>query len=350
MRPSVKLRATNQSATVAIVLAIGLFLVGGAALSLGAVDVAIPSVIPILFDHLGGPTPSNVSTVDDSVVWQIRAPRLALGLLVGAGLGVSGTLLQGVFRNPLAEPSIIGVSGGASVGAICCIISGANFLGSRTVSAAAFLGALLATLLVYLLSRSAGMTNTVTLVLVGIAVGLLTQAISGLLTSVADDDQLRSIVFWSLGSLSGSTWKTVVVTSPLIIVGTALALTQSTNLDLLSLGDRQAADLGVNVDRVRGIVLCLAALLTGAAVAVAGIIGFIGLVVPHLLRLLVGPTHRMLLPLSVLGGALLIIGSDVVARLAAEPVELPLGVVTALLGGPYLIYLIRRSTNEDGWL
>lgn len=331
-------------------LLVGLFIASGAALSLGAVDIPIRSVIPILFDHLGGETPDNVAQVSDAVVWQIRSPRLVLGLLVGAGLGVSGALLQGVFRNPLAEPSIIGVSGGASVGAIACIITGANFFGSRTISVSAFLGALVTTLLVYMLSRSNGTTQTVTLVLIGIAVGLITQALSGLMTSVADTDELRSIVFWSLGSLSGATWKTVGITAPLIVCGVVLAMTQATDLDLLALGDRQASDLGVNVDKVRAIVLCLSALLTGAAVAVAGIVGFVGLVVPHLLRLSSGPRHRSLLPLSILGGALLVTAADLLARLAAEPAELPLGVVTALLGGPYLVYLIRRNAGQDGWL
>lgn len=340
---------TRRSLTLLISLGAGLALASLASLHFGAVDVPGSSIWPILHDHVGGTASDDVTSLHDAVVWQIRAPRLLLGLLVGGGLGISGALLQGVFRNPLAEPSIIGVSGGATVGAIACIITGANFLGSRTISVAAFASALATTLLVYVLSRSEGKTDVVTLILVGIAVGLLASALSGLMTSVADDDELRSIIFWSLGSLTGSTWPTVKIIAPLIALGSIAALSQAQNLDLMALGDRQARDLGVNVDRTRGIVLCLTALLTGVGVAVAGIIGFVGLVVPHLIRLLAGPSHRLLLPASIAGGALLVVGADLIARLAVEPTELPLGVVTALIGGPYFILLIRRNVTQEGW-
>lgn len=321
----------------------------GANLSLGAFDIAPDRVAAIVGDHFGFGE-ANVGRRDDAVVWSIRFPRALLAALVGAGLGVAGALLQGIFRNPLAEPSVIGVSGGATVGAVSAIALGLSAFGVRTVALLAFFGGLVAAVLVFLLGRINGRSDVVTLVLVGIALSLLAQAITGAMTFIADDDELRSIVFWSLGSVSGATWEIVGAVAPFMLAGLAVAMMLGQRLNVLSLGDRVAGHLGVAVERTRFAALGLAALLTGVGVAVAGIVGFVGLIVPHIMRLLLGPDHRRLVPASMLAGATLVMLADLAARTIVEPSEIPLGVVTALVGGPYFLYLIRRTeVRVAGW-
>jgi iron complex transport system permease protein len=317
-------------------------------LGTGAVHIAAGQAVAIVADHAGIDLGISFTPQQDAVLWQIRFPRTLLAVLVGGGLGVAGAALQGVFRNPLAEPSVIGVSSGAAVGAIAAIVTGINFLGPRTIPAAAFVGALVATLAVYATARSYGRTEIVTLVLTGIAVTVIAGALTGLLTYYADDDQLRDIVFWTLGSLGGATWSTVGTVAPLIITGALFLPFLARSLNLMTLGDREAGHLGVHVDRVRLLVIVLTTLVTGAAVAVAGIVGFVGLVVPHIIRLGIGPDHRLLLPASILGGALLVLLADLAARTLVVPEELPLGVVTALVGGPFFLWLIRRTRREHG--
>jgi iron complex transport system permease protein len=317
-------------------------------LAMGAVHISLGQAVAILAGHGGIDLGVGFTAQQDAVLWEIRLPRALMAVVVGGGLAVAGAALQGVFRNPLAEPSVIGVSSGAAVGAVACIVSGASFLGTRTVPAAAFVGALVATLAVYATARSYGRTEVVTLVLTGIAVTVIAGAITGVLTYSADDDQLRDIVFWTLGSLGGATWTTLAAVAPFIIVGSFLLPLLARPLNLMTLGDREAGHLGVAVERVRLAVIVLAALVTGAAVAVAGIVGFVGLVVPHIVRLAIGPDHRTLLPTSILGGAILVLLADLVARTVVVPEELPLGVVTALVGGPFFLWLIRRTRREHG--
>jgi len=309
----------------------------------GAVAISPVQAVGILLDHAGISTGITYSPQQDAVLWAIRLPRVLLALLVGAGLGLAGAALQGVFRNPLAEPALIGVSSGASVGAVASIIFGFTLLGRASLPLAAFAGALLTTLLVYATSRSEGRTPVETLILMGIAVNAVAGALTGYLTFLADDQQLRSIVFWSLGSLGGATWEVVRAVLPFIGLGLLLTPRWGRALNLLVLGEREARHLGLNTERTRFALIALAALMTGAAVAVAGIIGFVGLVVPHLVRLIAGPDHRLLLPASALGGALLLLLADLAARTLVTPAELPLGVVTALLGGPFFMWLLYRA-------
>lgn len=286
--------------------------------------------------------------VAESVLWDVRMPRVVLALLVGASLGCAGALTQGVFGNPLAEPGVIGISAGAAVGAAGAIAFGLTFLGNWTVTAAAFLAGLATVLLVYTLSRSGGRTEMVTLLLTGIAVNAFAGALIGLFIFFADNAQLTQITFWQLGSLSQATWARVLAVAPCALLGLAVAPLFSRRLDLLALGERPARHLGVDVERLRITLILVVALLTAAAVAVAGVITFVGLVVPHVLRMAAGPGHRFLVPGSALAGALVLLAADLGARTLAAPAELPLGVLTALVGSPFFFVLLRRTRRRQG--
>ncbi|WP_078945882.1 FecCD family ABC transporter permease [Streptomyces exfoliatus] len=284
----------------------------------------------------------------ESVLWNIRLPRVVLAVLVGASLGCAGALMQGVFGNPLAEPGVIGISSGAAVGAVGAVVLGLTFLGNWTVSVCAFAGGLVTVLLVYAMSRSGGRTEVVTLILTGIAVTAFAGALIGLFLFFADDAQISQITFWQLGSLAQATWPKVLAVLPCALVGLAVAPFHARRLDLLALGERPARHLGVDVERLRIALILVVALLTAAAVAVSGIVTFVGLVVPHVLRMANGPGHRFLIPGSALGGAVALTAGDLAARTIAAPAELPLGVLTALIGSPFFFWLLRRTRRKQG--
>ncbi|MEW2174403.1 iron ABC transporter permease [Streptomyces sp. NPDC007027] len=294
---------------------------------------------------LGG---QALDRVGESVLWNVRLPRVALAVLVGASLGCAGALMQGVFGNPLAEPGVIGISAGAAVGAVASIALGLTFFGNWTITVCAFLAGLATVLVVYALSRSGGRTEVVTLILTGIAVNAFAGALIGLFIFFADNAQITQITFWQLGSLSQATWPKVLAVLPCALAGLLIAPFHSRRLDLLALGERPARHLGVDVERLRIVLVLVVALLTAAAVAVAGIISFVGLLVPHLLRMANGPGHRFLVPGSALGGALVLVAGDLAARTVAAPAELPLGVLTALFGSPFFFWLLRRTRRKQG--
>ncbi|MCG5243800.1 FecCD family ABC transporter permease [Azospirillum doebereinerae] len=282
-----------------------------------------------------------------TAILDLRLPRTLMGLLVGASLGLGGAALQGLFRNPLADPALVGVSGGAALAAVTAIVLGDALVAvapwvapwSRWfVALAAFLGAMAAALCVLGLGRGVATT----MLLAGIGVNALAMAGIGLLVFGANDRQLRDITFWNLGSVGGATWPAVAVIAPLILAAALLILSCARGLDALTLGDRQAAHLGVPVERLGLLVVGGVALAVGAAVSMSGIVGFVGLIVPHLVRLCAGPDHRTLLPGSALMGAALMVGADCVARSVVAPAELPVGLVTALIGTPFFLWLIRR--------
>ncbi|MFI9238757.1 FecCD family ABC transporter permease [Streptomyces sp. NPDC053079] len=314
---------------------------------LGAYDIPVGDVLGSLL-HRAGLGGAALDRVGESVLWNVRLPRVALALLVGASLGCAGALMQGVFGNPLAEPGVIGVSSGAAVGAVASIALGLSFFGNWTVTACAFTGGLVTVLLVYALSRSGGRTEVVTLILTGIAVNAFAGALIGLCVFLADNAQVTQITFWQLGSLAQATWPKVLAVLPCALAGLAVAPWYARKLDLLALGERPARHLGVDVERLRLVLVLVVALLTAAAVAVAGIITFVGLLVPHLLRMAAGPGHRFLVPGSALGGALVLVAADLAARTAAQPAELPLGVLTALFGSPFFFWLLRRTRRKQG--
>ncbi|EET48074.1 iron ABC transporter permease [Thalassobium sp. R2A62] len=284
------------------------------------------------------------------ILFDIRAPRTLMGVLVGASLAVSGAVMQGLFRNPLADPGLVGVSAGAGLGAILAIVLGgllppaiAAFAGIYTVPIAAFLGGWLTTMLLYKVSTNGGRTSVAVMLLAGIAVGALSGALSGVLVYMADDAQLRDLTFWGLGSLAGATWTKFAVAAPLIILSLAATPFLAEGLNGLTLGEAVAQHLGIRVQRMKNVAILTVAGATGAAVAVSGGIGFVGIVVPHLLRLLIGPDHRYLLPASALLGASLLLVADMISRTIIAPAELPIGIVTATIGGPFFLYILLRN-------
>ncbi|GAA4723312.1 FecCD family ABC transporter permease [Phytohabitans rumicis] len=337
--------------TLLIGLGVGLALLCLAAAGTGQVRVPPAEVLGSLLHRAGvdiGPMPSAAQ--GENALWVVRFPRVVLAVIVGASLGCAGALMQGLFGNPLAEPGVIGVSSGAAVGAAAAIATGVSTLGGWTVVAAAFAGGLAATFLVYTMSRSGGRTEVVTLVLTGIAVNAVAGALIGLLMFFGDADAVRAIAFWQLGSLAQATWASVGTTLPCAVAGIAAALFAARRLDLLALGDRPARHLGVHVERLRVTMIAVTALLGASAVAFTGVISFVGLVVPHLVRMVAGPGHRVLLPASALGGAIVVVAGDLAARTLVDYQELPLGVLTAVVGGPCFFWLLRRTrTRAGGW-
>ncbi len=298
---------------------------------------------------------AGLSARDQVVLYDIRLPRLAMGLTVGAALAVAGVLLQGLFRNPLADPGIVGINAGAGLGAVLAIVLGGllpaglqALVGSWIVPLAAFLGGLCATLALYRVATSGGRTEVATMLLAGIALGALAGAATGVLVYLADDTQLRDLTFWSMGSLAGATWAKLVAILPLVALGLALAPRLARGLNALALGEAQARHLGIDVQRLKGGAILGAAAMTGAAVAVSGGIGFVGLVVPHLLRLATGPDHHRLIPNAALLGAGLLVLADILSRRIVAPAELPIGIITALIGAPVFLWILLRQRNA-GW-
>lgn len=328
-------------------LVVGLLALVPVAAGVGAYPIPVGDVLGSV-QHKVGLGGGELDRVAESVLWNVRFPRIVLALLVGASLGCAGALMQGVFGNPLAEPGVIGVSSGAAVGAVAAIAFGIDFLGTWTVSAFAFVAGLGTVLLVYAMSRSGGRTEVVTLILTGIAVNAFAGAVIGLFLFFADTAAVNQITFWQLGSLAQATWPKVLAVLPCAVLGLAVAPLYARRLDLLSLGERPARHLGLDVERLRIVLVLVIALLTAAAVSVSGIISFVGLVVPHLLRMVAGAGHRFLVPGSALAGALVLLAADLAARTVAVPAELPLGVLTALLGSPFFFWLLRRTRRKQG--
>ncbi len=293
-----------------------------------------------------GPLPSHPQ--GENTLWQVRFPRVVMAALAGAALACAGALMQGVFGNPLAEPGVVGVSSGAALAAATVIVFGLSFAGPWTVALCAFVGGLVTTLLVYVMSRDGGRTEVVTLVLTGIALNAVTSAGLAFLMFLGDTQAREEIVFWQLGSLNGSRWEYVGVVAPLALVGLVAARALAPKLDLLALGDRAARHVGVDVERLRLTTIVVVALLTAAAVAFCGVIAFVGLVVPHLIRMIAGPGHRLLVPASALGGAVLLVVADLWARTAVEYADLPIGMLTSLVGGPFFFWLLRRARRSAG--
>ena len=327
-------------------LALLLFAVSAMSAATGASDA---SAIGVLQSWLGGGAENALSERDRLIINEIRLPRIALGMLVGAALAVSGALMQGLFRNPLADPGIIGVSAGAGLGAISVIVLGHTVLapvilvfGIFALPLAAFIGGLATTLVLYRVATRRGQTSIATMLLAGIALAALAGAFSGILIYLADDRQLRDLTFWQLGSLGGATWTKLMAAGPVIAMALAVAPFLSKGLNALALGEASARHLGVPVQRIKALAIVAVAAATGASVAFTGGIGFVGIVVPHLLRLVIGPDHRYLLPASALLGASLLLLADAVSRTIVAPAELPIGIITAVFGSPFFLWVLLR--------
>lgn len=328
-----------------------LLLVLWLSLALGPVSLPLGDTLRALARLCGLPVSGDELGQAELIIGQIRLPRTLLGVATGGVLALAGVAMQGLFRNPLADPGLIGVSSGAALGAAIAIVFGASIGGlpeafaPYLLSTCAFAGGLLVTALVYRLGRHNGQTSVATMLLTGIALTALAGALIGLFTYLADDATLRTLTFWNLGSLNGASYPRL---WPLLLITLLVACWLPRRVDALNallLGESEARHLGFDVERLKVELILCTALGVGAAVAAAGMIGFIGLVVPHLLRLIVGPDHRVLLPASMFGGAILLLLADLVARLALAPAELPIGIVTALIGAPFFLYLLIRGRS-----
>lgn len=351
--PTLRLSSGSTWRNTLVLSALGLAVIVMALISagVGQMQISIPEILASISHKLGlnwGTLPEHPFA--EQALYAIRFPRVVMAIIVGAALAAAGVLMQGVFGNPLAEPSIVGVSSGAAAFACTSIALGLSIFGAWTTVVAAFIGGLIATGLVYLMARHGGRTEVVTLVLTGVAINAVAGAVIALMTFLGDTSARQEIIFWQLGSLNGTMWNNVLSAGPITVLGIGLAFTLTHKLDLLSLGERPARHLGVNVELLRKEVIVIVAFLTSAAVAFAGIIGFVGLVVPHILRMALGPGHKLLLPASVLGGAFLLLAADTVARTLVPNADLPIGMLTALVGGPFFFWLIRRTRRgAGGW-
>lgn len=314
----------------------------------GQLAISPSEVVGSILKWMGWTTSlAPADPVVDATLAVVRFPRIVMALAVGAALAVAGALMQAIFGNPLAEPGVVGVSSGAALGASTAIVFGISAAGGG-VALLAFVGGLGATLLVYAVARAGGRTEVVTLLLTGIAINAFAQAGLAFVLFLADTASREQIVFWQLGSLAGSVWSEVWIVVPVLVVGTVVAVVLANQLDLLSLGERNARHLGVDVERLRIVAIVLVALLTGVAVAFAGIIAFVGLVVPHIIRMALGPAHRGLLLASALGGGSLLVVADLLTRTLVEGADLPIGMLTALVGGPFFFALLYQQRRRSG--
>jgi iron complex transport system permease protein len=329
----------------AVVLAASVVL----AVGLGTVWIPPATVVRLIGWKLGlSGYPAGVPESASVILFELRLPRVALAAVVGSGLAVAGAVFQSLFRNPMADPAIIGVSSGAALGAIVAILAGGGaYLGGLLVPASAFVSALAVAALVYRLARFGPAVQVATLLLAGIAVAAFVSAVITLIMAFSGE-QVRTIYFWLLGGLSGRGWGAVLAAGPAVLVGITVTVLATGSLNLMALGDERAAQLGLEIERFKRVSLAVGALLAAAAVSVAGVIGFVGLMTPHILRLVLGADHRRLLPAVVLGGAILLVLADLVARTAIQPEEIPVGAVTAILGGPFFLYLLRRERRSAG--
>ncbi len=347
-------RREGDRSTLAIFVVASLLVISAAAflfsITTGASNA---SVIDVVTGILTGSTESTLSIRDRIVIFEIRLPRAVLGFLIGGGLAVSGAVMQGLFRNPLADPGLIGVSAGSSLGAVAMIVLGggvlapvAHILGVFALPIAAFISSLATTILLYKVATRYGQTSIATMLLAGIALGSLALAATGILIYMADDRQLRDLTFWSMGSLAGSTWSKVAGAGPIIVLSLLPLPFMARGLNALTLGEAAAFHMGISVQRLKNIAIVSVAAAVGASVAVSGGIGFVGIVVPHILRMVIGPDHRFLLPASALLGGSLLVVADVVARTIVSPAELPIGILTAGVGGPFFLWMLLRQRSR----
>lgn len=344
---STRRKAFVYFAVAALLLA--LFVVLG--IGAGSVSVEPETVVRILLAKImpnGWIEMTNITEAQTIIVWLVRAPRVAVAALVGAALALAGAQMQGLFKNPLASPDIIGTSAGGALGAVLAFAAGLSARSLFYLPVFAFVGAFASLFAVYFISTKRGRTPVATLLLAGIAVGALVgAAISFVITSTSVRFEVaQEILFWLLGGLENRTWAHVSIALPCVVLGAAISIFYTRELDLLLAGEEVALSLGVEVERTKRILLTVTALLTGAAVAVSGVVGFVGLVVPHIVRQFLGPRHRTLLPASALTGAAFLVAADLLARTLLRPEEIRLGIITAAFGAPFFLYLLLRHRRE----
>lgn len=330
------------------ILICGLILVVLAASAIGSADITIGDSARILATKI--PFVGKNIDLDQiksshiSILLKIRLPRIILSALIGGALSISGVAYQGIFKNPMADPFVLGISSGAALGATFVIVTGAKFgfLGLSSVSVGAFVGALAAAFTVYNIGRIGNRTPVVTLLLAGIAVNYFLSSMISIVMSL-NRDRMENIIFWTMGSVSTATWLQIAVAFVPILIGSLYLLTCARDLNALALGEDSAKGLGVDSEKVKKTILIVASIVTASAVSVSGIIGFVGLIIPHIVRILTGPDHRTLLPFSILTGAIFLVLSDTLARTLVVPAELPIGIITSVFGAPYFLYLLYRN-------
>jgi iron complex transport system permease protein len=327
-------------------MAVALLITLVLSVGIGAVKISPLQVISIFGARFGIEPLTAFEIQQAAVLEAIRTPRVLLGALLGGALATAGAALQGLYRNPLADPGLLGISSGASLFAAAAVVLNINWFGIFTLPIAAFIGSLLALSIVYNLSKSQGHTRMTTLLLAGIAINAMCGALTGFFTYISTDEQLRSITFWQLGSLGGASWTSLAASSPFLLITIFGIPFFAKALNALLLGENNARFLGIHVEHAKRALITLVALGVGAGVAVAGMIGFVGLVIPHLVRLSLGPDHRHLIPISALLGATLLVLADLLSRTIVQPAELPIGIVTASVGSPFFLYLLLRDRKN----
>jgi iron complex transport system permease protein len=329
-----------------VILAALLAGVMGVSVSLGAVTIPLSKSWSILgHQFLGLSAPGKWTASDSSIILDLRLPRILSGALVGSALAMAGSVLQALLRNPLADPFVLGISSGAAVGAVLAILFGlgATFLGSYAVPGSAFGGALFTLFLVYFIARVEGRAPTNTMLLAGVIVSSFFSAVIMFLISATSDEQIYNVTFWLMGNLEYMASQSLGIIFLFLLIGGGILFALARDFNLLALGEETAAELGVDVERVKKLAFIFASLITGAVVSVSGLIGFVGLIVPHVVRMIWGPDHRFLLPASALVGAMLMVVADTLARTVMAPTEIPVGVVTAMGGAPFFVYLLRKK-------
>ncbi|MFJ8461385.1 FecCD family ABC transporter permease [Lysinibacillus xylanilyticus] len=337
------------SMTLLLVLIISMtiaIMVGSVSVTPFHVWKVILSKIPIVQNSIE----QDWSRSQEIIIWQIRVPRVVLAAIVGAGLAIAGAAIQALVRNSIAEPYILGISSGATVGATAVIILGAfSFLGVYALSVSAFIGSLTAMALVFFLARVGGRVSVFRLLLSGMAVSFILSAISNFILMTSEQEGgMKAVMYWMLGSLAGAKWSNLLIPTVIFIVVFALLWLHYRSLNLLLLGEEAAVTLGVNLQQFRIQLILLVSLLTGVLVAVSGSIGFVGLIIPHIVRLIVGSNHKYVIPISALFGAIFLVWADALARIIIAPEEMPIGIITAFCGGPFFIWLLRRNNYSFG--
>lgn len=340
-------------ALVIAILAAALLSAVAVALTVGAAGIPLARLPAALGFSVDASLPTTGR--DQLVLWSIRMPRIAAAALVGGLLATSGAIMQGLFRNPLADPALVGVSSGGALAAATAIVfvdsrfgESVRFMQHELLPMAAFGGSLATTVLLYGIASRGGRTSIAVFLLAGLAIAAIANAGIGLLVFVADDRQLRDITFWMLGSLGGATWPKVATLAPVLAAGVVACVWIARGLDVLVLGEAEAFHSGIAVERLKRTCIVLVSAMTGVAVSVCGVVGFVGIVVPHLLRLAIGPAHRLLLPASALLGAILMTGADTLARTIVAPAEMPIGVLTAAVGAPFFLAILLRQRGLTG--
>lgn len=348
------LQADRKDSVILTGLSVGLLLVFLLSLSIGQIFIPVSEIVVILFQKVGLFTSYSVDVVHETVMWSIRLPRVIMTVLIGAALSISGAALQGLFRNPLVEPGLIGVSTGSALAVVALIVFGGTLsmqqgtIGMNLLMPLfAFSGGMGATLLVVKIAQHIGRSSVAVLILCGVAINALAGALMGLVIFYADENQLRMFTFWTLGDLSGASWPGLMIAAPVLILSSLWLLNFKNELNAIAVGESEAFHMGVDVAKVKKIIIFFCALSVGTAVSLAGAIGFVGLVVPHLVRVTFNSDNRLVLPASILGGPLLLLLADLVARTIVAPTELPIGVVTALVGAPFFIFLLMRSKQKN---